>query len=117
MMRLPPCERWSFRGTGVDVGAILGGRRQQCPVAWFGHTRVACVKNGTAWSTHLLSADEVAQQLRVSTMTVYRLIRRGELPAVRVGRNYRVRTQDLAAYLDAQVVDPATVELSDAGDS
>lgn len=61
----------------------------------------------------LLTASEVADRLRVSTMTVYRLIRRGELPAVRVGRNYRVRAGDLEAYLDAQVIDPATLVLDD----
>lgn len=55
----------------------------------------------------LLTAAEVADQLRVSTMTVYRLIRSGELPAVRVGRNYRVRASALQAYLEAQVVDPS----------
>ncbi len=64
----------------------------------------------------LLTAAEVADQLRVSTMTVYRLIRRGDLPAVRVGRNYRVREQDLVAFLEAQVVDPATMDLSDLED-
>lgn len=57
-------------------------------------------------SETLLTAAEVAEQLRVSTMTVYRLIRSGELPAVRVGRNYRVRDPDLEAYLQAQVVAP-----------
>jgi excisionase family DNA binding protein len=57
----------------------------------------------------LLTAAEVAGQLRVSTMTVYRLIRRGDLPAVRVGRNYRVRAADLERYLETQVVDPASV--------
>jgi excisionase family DNA binding protein len=62
-------------------------------------------------STTLLTAAEVADQLRVSTMTIYRLIRRGELPAVRVGRNYRVRRSDLEAYLDGQVVDPASLDL------
>lgn len=62
-------------------------------------------------SVQLLTAAEVAGTLRVSTMTVYRLIRRGELPAVRVGRNYRVRASDLEAYLDGQVVDPGTVDL------
>lgn len=67
-------------------------------------------------SDQLLTAAEVADQLRVSTMTIYRLIRRGELPAVRVGRNYRVRDRDLSAFLDAQVVDPATMDLSDLGD-
>lgn len=64
----------------------------------------------------LLTAAEVADQLRVSTMTIYRLIRSGELPAVRVGRNYRVRAGDLASYLDAQVVDPASVDLRDVSD-
>ncbi len=67
-------------------------------------------------SDTLLTAAEVAEQLRVSTMTVYRLIRRGELPAVRVGRNYRVREGDLEAFLEAQVVDPATVDLDDLDD-
>ncbi len=64
----------------------------------------------------LLTAAEVAGLLRVSTMTIYRLIRRGELPAVRVGRNYRVRSTDLDAYLEQQVVDPATVDLAELGD-
>src|SRR6056297_1276935 len=62
-------------------------------------------------STQLLTAAEVADQLRVSTMTIYRLIRSGELTAVRVGRNYRVPVVELERYLTAQVVDPATVDL------
>jgi excisionase family DNA binding protein len=61
----------------------------------------------------LLTAAEVADDLRVSTMTVSRLIRRGDLPAVRVGRNYRVRVADLESYLAEQVVDPASVDLGD----
>jgi len=52
----------------------------------------------------LLTAAEVAERLRVSTMTVYRLIRRGEIPAVRVGRNYRVAAEALDEYLEAQLV-------------
>ncbi len=67
-------------------------------------------------SPSLLTAAEVADQLRVSTMTIYRLIRRGELPAVRVGRNYRVRAADLDAYLTGQVVDPGSVDLGDLED-
>lgn len=54
----------------------------------------------------LLTVAEVADLLRVSTMTVYRLIRGGDLAAVRVGRNYRVRRGDLDAYLEQQVVEP-----------
>lgn len=64
-------------------------------------------------NAQLLTAGEVADLLRVSTMTVYRLIRGGELPAVRVGRSYRVRSQDLDSYLEAQLVDPASVDLTD----
>ncbi len=64
----------------------------------------------------LLTAAEVADQLRVSTMTIYRLIRSGELPAVRVGRNYRVRAGDLDRYLSEQVVDPTTVDLGELSD-
>ncbi len=49
----------------------------------------------------LLTVTEVAAELRVSNMTVYRLIRRGQLSALRVGKNYRVRQRDLEAYLKA----------------
>lgn len=63
----------------------------------------------------LLTVAEVADLFRVSSMTVYRLIRSGELPAVRVGRSYRVREDDLQAYLQSQVVDPGDVDLPDAG--
>jgi excisionase family DNA binding protein len=49
--------------------------------------------------SRFLTAAEVADHLRVSTMTVYRLIRSGDLPAVRVGRSYRVAEADLDRYL------------------
>lgn len=47
----------------------------------------------------LLTVSEVAAAMRVSTMTIYRLIKAGELAAVRVGRSYRIREADVAAYL------------------
>ena len=46
-----------------------------------------------------LTAAEVASQLRVSTMTVYRLIKAGHLASVRVGKSYRVREDDVDRYL------------------
>ena len=52
----------------------------------------------------LLTVAEVASVMRVSRMTVYRLIRRAQLKAIRVGRNYRVRSTDLDAYLESQAV-------------
>lgn len=52
----------------------------------------------------LLVVREVAELMRVSRMTVYRLIRSGDLPAIRVGRNLRIRQGDVAAYLEARSV-------------
>ncbi|QBI21521.1 DNA-binding protein [Egibacter rhizosphaerae] len=49
----------------------------------------------------LWTVAEVAEHMRVSTMTVYRLIKAGTLPAIRVGKNYRIRGGDLAAFLEA----------------
>ena len=46
-----------------------------------------------------LTVAEVADIMRVSTMTVYRLIRAGELTATRVGRGYRIWEHDVVAYL------------------
>jgi excisionase family DNA binding protein len=47
-----------------------------------------------------LTVQEVADLMRVSTMTVYRLIKSGELAATRVGRSYRVRSAEVDAYLE-----------------
>ena len=42
---------------------------------------------------------EVAARMRVSKMTVYRLVHNGDLPAVRVGRSFRVTEDDVNEYL------------------
>ncbi|HLW45740.1 MAG TPA: helix-turn-helix domain-containing protein [Acidimicrobiales bacterium] len=49
--------------------------------------------------SRFMTVGEVASDLRVSSMTVYRLINAGELKAVRIGRSFRVRTEDLDRYL------------------
>ncbi len=49
-----------------------------------------------------LTVAEVASLMRVSSMTVYRLIKAGELRAARVGKSYRVREDDLDGYLSKQ---------------
>jgi excisionase family DNA binding protein len=46
-----------------------------------------------------LTPQEVADHLRVSSMTVYRLIKSGDLRAVRVGKAYRLLEDDVDAYL------------------
>ena len=47
----------------------------------------------------LLTVGEVAATMRVSNMTVYRLIKAGDLPAIRVGKNFRIRRSDVESYL------------------
>jgi excisionase family DNA binding protein len=49
-----------------------------------------------------VTVAEVAEQMRVSNMTVYRLVQAGQLPAVRIGRSYRIREEDVDKYLSAQ---------------
>ena len=46
-----------------------------------------------------LTPPEVLMRLRVNVKTLYRLIGTGELPAVRVGRQWRVRPHDLETWL------------------
>jgi len=46
-----------------------------------------------------LTVAEVAAIMRVSKMTVYRLVHNGDLDAVRVGRSFRVKEDDVHVYL------------------
>ncbi len=52
----------------------------------------------------LLTVSEVASAMRVSNMTVYRLIKSGQLSAIRVGKNYRIRRSDVDRYLTERAV-------------
>ncbi len=52
-----------------------------------------------------LTVAEVARQLRVSNMTVYRFIKSGQLAAVQVGRGYRIREKDVRRYLEQRYMD------------
>jgi excisionase family DNA binding protein len=50
-----------------------------------------------------LTVAEVAALMRVSKMTVYRLVHGGTLPAVRVGRSFRVPEQAVHDYLSSSM--------------
>ena len=52
-----------------------------------------------------LTVAEVAKVMRVSKMTVYRLVHSGELPAVRVGRSFRVPEYAVNDYLEQAYVE------------
>jgi excisionase family DNA binding protein len=49
-----------------------------------------------------LTTEEVLEYLQVNLRTVYRLIKAGRIPAVRVGRQWRFRKSDIDAWLDSQ---------------
>ncbi|MFD6399854.1 helix-turn-helix domain-containing protein [Nocardia sp. NPDC060249] len=55
--------------------------------------------------TQFLTVAEVADLMRVSKMTVYRLVHSGELPAVRVGRSFRVHAKAVHDYLETSYFD------------
>ena len=55
--------------------------------------------NGDMSDVVFLTIAEVAAKMRLSKMTVYRLVHGGELPAVRVGRSFRVTEDDVNEYL------------------
>ena len=52
-----------------------------------------------------LTVAEVASLMRVSKMTVYRLVHNGELPAVRVGRSFRVHAKAVHDMLETSYFD------------
>lgn len=60
---------------------------------------LAPVDAGSLAGVKFLTVAEVAQVMRLSKMSVYRLIHSGELEAVRFGRSFRVSEQAVDAYL------------------
>jgi excisionase family DNA binding protein len=58
--------------------------------------------HGTRVPDRLLTADEVAEKLSIGLSTAYLLLRRGELPSVRIGRSVRVRPEDLRRFVSAR---------------
>jgi excisionase family DNA binding protein len=60
---------------------------------------MAANSSGDISEAKFLTVAEVASMMRVSKMTVYRLVHNGDLPAVRVGRSFRVREEDANEYI------------------
>ena len=71
-------ERW---GTGIGLGGSLLNRSDD---------------------DVFLTTEEVLDYLQVNLRTIYRLIKAGKIPAVRVGRQWRFRKRDIDAWLETQ---------------
>jgi excisionase family DNA binding protein len=67
--------------------------------------RPTAVDDAGLSEVRFLTVAEVASVMRVSKMTVYRLVHGGELPAVRVGRSFRVPDQAVHDYLRAAYIE------------
>lgn len=52
-----------------------------------------------------LTVAEVADLMRVSTMTVYRMVHAGELPAIRFGRSFRIPESAVATAIETPIAD------------
>jgi excisionase family DNA binding protein len=51
----------------------------------------------------LLKSDEVAETLQISRSMAYALMKRGDIPTVRIGTSVRVRPEDLEKYIQNNV--------------
>jgi excisionase family DNA binding protein len=68
--------------------------------------------HGDILQNEVLTVREVAAYLRVSRVTVWRWCRQGTIPASRVGRNWRIRREDLLRLLETiQSPNPHSVRL------
>ena len=83
----------------VEFEKALGGQeaRPERPQAKQGGEEA-----GREGGLDLLSIPEVCQELGMGKSWVYRRIQSGEIPSVKLGRNIKVRREDLEGYLERQ---------------
>ena len=88
MARRPdPGERGQNTGEHTRGGAARGPSRARSPCT------------STMNDDHYLTTDELLDYLHINLRTIYRLIKAGKIPAVRVGRQWRFRKRDIDAWL------------------
>ena len=68
------------------------------------------VQQGAEGGLDLLSITDVCRELGMGKSWVYRHIQSGEIPSVKLGRNIKVRREDLQGYLEGQRYQPTISE-------
>ncbi len=58
-------------------------------------------------SYELLSIQEVCQELKMGKSWVYRRLKSGEIPSIKLGHNIKVKRQDLNQYIESQHYEPS----------
>ncbi|GAB2454228.1 excisionase family DNA binding protein [Conyzicola lurida] len=59
--------------------------------------------SGDLSDVRFLTVQEVADMMRVSTMTVYRMVHAGEMPAIRFGRSFRIPESAVVAVIQTPI--------------
>ena len=97
-----PSPRPAVPGVRLQPGVVPMGQRptavRPMPVHP-GALRPVAAQPAPRPAVRFMTVAEVAGIMRVSKMTVYRLVHNGEMAAVRVGRSFRVPEQAVRDYL------------------
>lgn len=54
----------------------------------------------------LLTIKEVADYLRMGLLTAYKMVKVGKIPAFKIGKQWRVKKEDLEKYIETQKLEP-----------
>lgn len=60
--------------------------------------------------TGLYTVKDLAKILAVKPLTIYRMIERGQLPAVKIGKTIRFKPEDIDAYLETVRINPESMK-------
>jgi excisionase family DNA binding protein len=93
--------------TSAQSGAGKAGppRRSRATSAEKAEAAEASIAEAGLAEVRFLTVAEVASVMRVSKMTVYRMVHSGDLPAVRVGRSFRVPEKAVHDYLRSAYIE------------
>ena len=89
----------------VEFQEALGGQQEERR-----QERPQVQQQGAEGGLDLLSITDVCRALGMGKSWVYRRIQGGEIPSVKLGRNIKVRREDLQGYLEGQRYQPTTSE-------
>ena len=52
----------------------------------------------------IMTISEVAEYLKISEVTTYKFVQDGKIPGFRIGRHWRIKRCDLAAFIEKQKI-------------
>ena len=53
-------------------------------------------------SNDIMTISEVAEYLKISEMTTYKMVQNGTIPGFKIGRGWRIKRADLVIFIEAQ---------------